>query len=676
MTARSKAGPRAVLVLALAVGLVASACTRGSGDGEGAGTAEPAPTSVGAGDGETSTSTALLEPTFVEGDCGFEVPVGTRPRCGTVTVPMSWETGEGQVILPVAVFESTASDPAPDPVVYLEGGPGGHALETIRFVTADLLQPLQDRGDVVFFDQRGVGLSEPRLDCEEVTALQRELENQADVDRDEAETRTFEALRECSERLSGLGVDLGQYHSINNAHDVDAIRRALGYDQWNLYGISYGTKLGLEVMRQHPEGVRTAVLDSVFPPQVDSTRDNPSTFVASYEAVVAACEQEPACAATGDLEAELRRLAQSLDADPLLVDVVDPLTGESAEIYVDGDGLVELVTQALYSPLWFTDLPELVAELEAGETGALEQFLGQQRANEAFFTDGMFYAIECNEEVAFSDPAAVAEAVPADPFGLLDTFEYASNVGTLAFGTCDAFGSVTAPPESDEAVASDIPTLLMAGSFDPVTPVSWAEATADTLPNSHVVVAPAEAHGVSPGRCGMSVVRQFLDAPDARPDASCFDESEIRFLGPPSDDDIVLEAVELEQLTGVTLSTVRPQDWVHGDLPGDSYRRASFLDATQIVQVAGDEALSFSLEIYVQQTWGVSLSERTDPSELFGRDWRHRQGSAGATAVEWYETEIGGFATFVVLVSSPSELDHQVDAVLEPALESIDVRGS
>jgi pimeloyl-ACP methyl ester carboxylesterase len=627
--------------------------------------------SDGDGAGETAGGgdPAAISPTFEEGSCRFTVPADTSPRCGTVTVPMNWDTGEGEIVLAVAVFPSTSSEPAADPVVYLEGGPGGHALDTIEFTVDDLVEPLRARGDVVFFDQRGVGLSEPRLHCDEVTALDRELEDTPDIDADEIDARYLDAYAACSARLSGQGIDLGQFNTINNAHDVEAIRLALGYDEWNLHGISYGTKLGLEVMRQHPDGVRSVVLDSVFPSQVDPVADTPGSIIDSYEAVVVACGQEPECAAGGELDARLRDVAQALDAEPVQVEIQE-LTGGTDEVYANGETIVGLVVQSLYYPEGFTDLPELVAELESGQTGALEQFLTLDRFNEPFLSTGMFLAVTCNEEVAHADPAAAAAAVPVDPFGRLETFDYASNAGPRAFETCEAFGSVPAPAESTEAVTSDIPTLLMAGAFDPVTPVSWAEAAAETLPNSFLVEAPFQAHGVSPGECGMAVVVQFLDDPGQEPDASCFSGGELSFVGPP-DGEVVLEEVTLDY-GGASLSTVRPEDWQHGQLPGDSYRQASILDVTQLVQVIGDRALVVNLEAVLFQTWGIEVSSPEARDGLYGRDWQYRNGQSSEAAVEWYETEIGGLTTFVVLVSAPAELESNVESVLVPVLEVID----
>lgn len=654
------------------LGLGGDDTTEELADPTGSGTAEVTGADDDRGQVEGGTGGSVpIEAAFVEGSCGFPLPTsGPAPRCGTVTVPMDWATGTGRIDLAVAVFPSTATEPAPDPVVYLEGGPGGHALEQIRFLVADLLDPLRARSDVVFFDQRGAGLSEPRLDCPEIEALTRELEDTPSVAEDEADRRFHDSLRACRDRLEAEGIDLAAYTSIDNAHDVEAIRTALGYERWNLYGISYGTKLALEVIRQHPEAVRTAVLDSVFPPQVDSVRENPATFVASFDAVVAACEAEPECAAGGDLGARLRDVVQRYDADPVPVVVRDLLTGESDEIFVRGETIVELVTEALYSPRWFTDLPELVAELEDGATGAVELFLSQQRTTEQFFTDGMFYAIDCNEEVAFADIDEVAAALPADPFGLRDRFDYASNNGTRAFATCDAFGTGPASPVLDQAVESDIWALVMTGRFDPVTPVSWAETAAATLPNSHLVVDPVGSHGVSVGDCGIDIVVDFLDEPETRPDTSCLDEGDLRFLAAP-DSSVTLEAHTFTTPTGLEVRTVRPEGWVHGDLPGDSYRQASFLDPTQVLQVAGNPALRTGLELYLGQTFDIAPSGTGEEPEVGGRRWVRRAGRSGGVAVEWYETTIASSPVFVVLVSTEDELEANIGNVLLPVLEAI-----
>ncbi len=666
----------AIALLAPACGLINSGDDAATTDPSAPGEAPATPATDGAG----TAAVDGANPSFNPAPCQFDAPAGTEPRCGTVAVPEDWATGTGTVTLSVAVFPSTADGPAPDPVVYLDGGPGGHSLDAIQFLTADLLEPLQARGEVVFFDQRGVGLSTPALDCTEVTAFTRQAEDDPTMDDDEAISGLGTALSACRQRLAGQGVNLAAYNTINNAHDVDAIRRALGYDTWNLLGISYGTRLGLEVMRQHPDGVRSVVIDSVYPPEVDSTKDNPASFVSAYQAVVAACAQEPACAAAGDLAARYAAVVAALDAKPIQVEVRDFLTAQTDQVWVDGSAIIDVVTQALYSPDQFTDLPELVGELEAGRTDALELFLSQNRTNEAFFSTGMFFAFECNEEIAFADPAAVAAALPPDPFGHADTFDYASNDGSLAFTSCGAFNGGTTPtpdPSANQPVTSDVPTLVMSGRYDPVTPPAWAEQAAGNLTQAWLVSAPYGAHGISPGECGMSVVRQFLDDPDTVPDATCYDAETLSFLAGPDPTPVELEPVTYAGPDGsATISTVAPKGWSTGGLDGDWVRQSSFLDPTELLQLGGSggQLLAASIEQFLTETQDVTLS---DPETVDGPggSWQHRTARTATRAVEWYQAERNGSTVLVLLVAAPAEVEALTATVLQPALDKITVTG-
>ncbi len=685
--------------------MLVAACISGDPDitGEADGAVEGRPATIGSqaidgtggadidgADGARSGAGAVVAPDgpevdaeFEEGPCRFEPPAGHSPRCGIVAVPMDWDRDEGEVELAVAVFASTAETPAEDPVIYLDGGPGSHALDTIEFSVDEFLEPLLARGDVVFFDQRGAGRSTPQLDCPETAAVNRRTEDQPTLDDDEVTAAFHVALAECRQRLVDAGVDLTAYNSINNAHDVEAIRKALDYERWNLFGISYGTKLGLEVLRRHPGAVRATVLDSVYPPQVDSVLENPSTFLASYEAVVSACDAEPACGADGDLAERVRALVADYEADPVEVEVRDWISDERDDVFVTGETIVGIIVGALYTPSQFTDIPELVAELELGRTDAVAAFLSQDRTTERFFSNGMFFAVACNEEVRFADPREVAAAVPDDPFGLKDDFDFASNTGNLAFGTCEAFDAGAAPALSDQPVASDVPTLLLAGAFDPVTPVDWAERAAATLGRSELIVGPYASHGVSGGACGISIVVAFLDSPGERPDDRCLSDEPLRFLAssstPPE-----LEAVSFEIPDfGVEITTVRPVDWPVGGLQGDQYRQASFLDPTEFYQVAGDRSLGSVLAEFIGAEQNVELGPVRPLGDGIGEPisadvvpgtWQRRTGRNESVAVEWYETELDGQATYVVLVSAVDQLDENLASVVLPALNAIEVR--
>ena len=235
--------------------------------------ASPTPTEVA----PTPTATAEPEPTpepvatFEEAPCPFELPPGhvegEAVECGYLIVPEDRADPDSRDIrLAVAIFRHPDGAPEPDPIIYLEGGPGGSPLE-IRASNFDAyFGPLfAANRDIILFDQRGVGFSEPTLDCPAFTELYMDLlDSNVDGEQLTAQEildRKVEAFMACAEDLS-MVADLSAYNTVANAADVNDLRLALGYDQVNLYGSSYGTRLALGVMRDFPEGLRSVVLDA------------------------------------------------------------------------------------------------------------------------------------------------------------------------------------------------------------------------------------------------------------------------------------------------------------------------------------------------------------------------------------------------------------------------------
>ena len=198
----------------------------------------------------TATPTPAYTATFEQGACPWAIPAGQKPegvRCGFVVVPENRAKSVGRTVrLAVAVFKATAATGVLDPVVRLGGGPGFSDVQYLDGLTVENGKPSQDRRDLVFFDQRGTGLSEPSLRCPEVrdnfiSSLAENLRAAEDA------ARTNAALLKCHDRLAGEGVDFGAYNSAASASDVADVMSALGYGDYNIYGISYGTRLALTI---------------------------------------------------------------------------------------------------------------------------------------------------------------------------------------------------------------------------------------------------------------------------------------------------------------------------------------------------------------------------------------------------------------------------------------------
>ncbi|MBZ0304377.1 MAG: alpha/beta hydrolase [Anaerolineae bacterium] len=486
------------------------------------------------------SSPALAQPSgemprFEEDSCPFPLPdgevEGDTLACGFLIVPESrGQPDSEEAALAVAILFSRSPDPALDPLVYLSGGPGSSALLEADSWAQSALRA--DR-DVILIDQRGTGYSLPTLDCIEMTA---------DVEEPE---------RACYDRLVRDGIDLNAYHSTDSAADLADLRAVLGLESINLYGVSYGTRLALTILRDQPDGIRSVVLDSTYPPQVAGLEEQPIHGAEAIEYLFDLCDADPACRnAYGDLRATFYQLVDDLNDTP--VESTDPETGDAVD--VTGDDLVDALFNALYYTPSIPTLPYSIDLMGAGDFDAgldilrgmyslddLRTLASGGELPEADVPDlpedspdgdseGMYQSVECYEEVGFNSLDA-AEALAADiPPQLHDAL--LAGVASQ-FDTCAFWDSGQADEIETEPVSSDVPTLVLAGGLDPVTPPVWGQAAADYLPNSRYVEFPYAGHSVlDSGECAVQIAGDFLDDPLAAPDTGCVNEIALEFYVP------------------------------------------------------------------------------------------------------------------------------------------------
>jgi pimeloyl-ACP methyl ester carboxylesterase len=265
------------------------------------------------------------------------VPFPQNARCGFLVVPENRSRPEGPTIrLAVAIVPAVSPQPAPDPIVHLTGGPGGSAiLEAQRLVDAGFNR---DR-DLIVMDQRGTFLSEPALTCEVIDRFNR---RQVALPLDSRGTRRrhVAATRKCRRQLVARGIDIAAYNTTENAADFADLRRALGYDRWNLFGVSYGADLALTIMRDHPEGLRSVILDSTVPPSVASLSELWPNARDGFQNIFRACTAQARCRRSfPKLERTFTRLVRRLESDPVMTTVPDPATGQPTPVALDGGAL-------------------------------------------------------------------------------------------------------------------------------------------------------------------------------------------------------------------------------------------------------------------------------------------------------------------------------------------------
>lgn len=487
---------------------------------------------------------AANTPVLQAAPCPFELPEGVQEgvdvSCGNLQVPERYEEPDGNTIsLAVAVINSTSPNPRPDPIFFAQGGPGGSTLDYFTQVLFD--SPLRAQRDLVLFDQRGTLYSDPALMCpefldENIKILDQELS-------DEEENILFrEAADACRKRLTSEGVNLSAFNSLENAHDVDTLRQSLGYEKINFYGVSYGTLLGLHLMRLHPEGLRSVVLDAVVPTQVDFNPESARTADRALSEMFSACKADAECNRVyPDLENVFFEVVNRLDTTPVMLNVTDLDKAETHAALLDGDGMIQLVFQSLYSSELLPLLPKMIFDARAGRMTFLER-IQSLLIFERSLAEGMYYSVICAEDADF-DPDQV------DYSGIRPRLvEGERENNQVLLQVCQDWNVTQLGPSVDEPVVSDIPTLVMNGRFDPITPETYGNLAAQSLSNSYVFTFPNTGHGAIGDACADQIMGEFIANPAVEPDSSCIGEETIDFVTSEDvvDFPILIQALNLE----------------------------------------------------------------------------------------------------------------------------------
>lgn len=631
-------------------------------------TATPEPTATTAPTATAAPTEAPQSSAWEEAECQFDIPAGQEVDCGYLTVLEDRSRPDGPTLrLHVAIFRSPSDDPEPDPIVYLAGGPGENALEAAALLFNQRFAPFIEDRDLIMIDQRGTGLSEPALDCPEVTELGLDLLDD-DIPPDEALELGLAAIEACRVRLEDEGTDLAAYTSAANAADLEELRLALGHNAWNVYGISYGTRLAQTLMRDYPTGIRSVVLDSVYPLQLDLYATTPANAWRAYQVLFDACAADESCnAAFPNLEEVLLATAAELNDNPVTVELTNPLTGESYEALLNGDGLVGFIFQALYSAELIPLLPEIIYDASQGDFTTLTQIQGAFLANADFMSLGMQLAVQCAEEVPFSDPEVVAAAAAAVP-ELEDLFAGSPNLGVGLFTVCEAWNPTADPdPAENEAVVSDIPTLILAGEYDPITPPAWGQLVAEYLDNSFYFEFPGIGHGVSiSGECPAQVMLAFIADPVTAPDASCIAE----MAGPAfvrEGGEIVLVPLESETFGFAGLV---PEGWQEV-APGVYARAGSAIDRTVVIEQSAPLPADGLLELLTGQLGLDEVPAEAGTRQAADLNWTLYEVAIQDLAVDVALAEVDGTSYVILLQSDPAERDSLYEAVFLPAVDAL-----
>ncbi|MGW7467568.1 alpha/beta fold hydrolase [Streptomyces xantholiticus] len=458
---------------------------------------------------------------FVPGPCprtADPIPALEGARCGTLTVPENRAHRKGRrIALGVAIVPAASSRPAPDPVVWFAGGPGDDSVSEAQLAIDGGLN--RDR-DVIFMSQRGTYSADPALTCPNIDEFNARAVGLVYGAPSTGQLHV-KATRTCREQ-SAKRADASAYNSTESAADYAALRVVLGIEQWNVFGISYGTDLALTYMRKHPKGIRSVGIDGVLPPSLAGASLTWSAARQGFDGLFKACAEQPACNRRyPNLSDTFERLVRELEARPLTTTVTVPGRPTPVKVVLDGGVLVNWLTSATHLA---AGVPRSIDELAHGNPQRIaEQWAGGKLSPQAVgrLAHGLAYGVFCSEWTPFENETDVIRAgrraFPSFPRSVL------ANAPQLPFlhADCRAWDVPAAPRSIRNVTRSDIPTLVMSAGFDAQTGASNGAYAARTLSRSTSVTVPYVAHvAFAESPCAQAITASFFDSPTA-PNTGC-----------------------------------------------------------------------------------------------------------------------------------------------------------
>ena len=412
-------------------------------------------------------------------------------QCGTLAVPEDPNRPEGrQIELFVARIPALSGAPQPDPLLLISGGPGQAATD-FYLALRGAFEPIRRDREIILLDQRGTGRS-ARLSCPS-----------ADVQ--DLDTATLDELTALvTDCVTALDADPRYYTTSVAVGDLERLREALDLPEWNIYGISYGTRVAQHYLRRYPEHTRAVILDGVVPAELALGPAIATNAQAALEEVFTRCAGQDLCARRFPaLSERLRTLSARLVDQPLEVAMPDPLTGEAGTRTLSDRHLKVAIRLLSYAPLTTALLPLLVSEAHDGNyaplTAQAYMFIDELERSISF---PMHNSVVCTEDVPFYRDADLA--------GLQDT--YLGNTIIDALTTvCSVWPVGQLDSDLKAPVVSDRPVLLLSGEADPVTPPSYGAQVLENLANARHLIGPGQGHGLAGVGCVPTLMRRFLE---------------------------------------------------------------------------------------------------------------------------------------------------------------------
>jgi pimeloyl-ACP methyl ester carboxylesterase len=427
-------------------------------------------------------------------------------QCSTLVVPRDYDEPDGPSIeLFVARIPALTANPAPDPLVLINGGPGGSTVD-LYLQTRQAFERIRRQRDILLLDQRGTGRSLAGLECDLPADFDLVTSSQDEI---RANVHACVAAFEHDPRFFTTSVAV---------RDLDRLRATLGIDSWNVYGISYGTRVAQHYLRRYGEHVRTMILDGVVPAELTLGPDIASDAEAALDKIFARCAADTHCAERfASLPEEFAELRRRFDGQKVDVILNDPTTGDPKSVELDESYLQGVVRLMSYSDATVALLPLI---LDAAYQGNYLPLAAQAEMQIESVAESLGFAMH-NSVVCTED----APWFPAEDDPDAALLYLGSTVIDGLRAICESWPRGVIDEDFKTPVVSDRPVLLLSGEHDPVTPPGYAERVIDAgLSNARHVVGRAQGHGLALVGCVPQLMRDFVESADPQSlDTACLE---------------------------------------------------------------------------------------------------------------------------------------------------------
>ncbi len=447
--------------------------------------------------------------------CWFDAPIHKIVHCARVYP--SLQNKDRTISLPVVVYKDYSFGHKPDPVIFINGGPGSSSWldEDNWSYYVDLLDW---KRDFIVFDHRGTGMSTPKPECQPLfdyyyDSLIKNMSAKQEV------RTTYSKTAKCYRDLIREGHNFKMYSTFHSTQDVQDILEVMNYSEWNLYGTSYGTRVALEVMRKNPDNVRSVVLDSVYPSDKHALQSWPELYSNTMETIFQYCKSDEKCNANyPDLESLFKKAMKNLKRTPVKVHLTDYYSDGALDVYVNDFRFATALYMAMYNPTLLKSMPEAIDGAAYGSTFSMKPIVIAYAdfILDETFNDVVYFSVECNDTNLISEEMYRIETRRFPKYKSYYKYDWQYN-------PCRAWQTGSNQKISTKKVKSDIPTLILSGKNDPVTPWQWAKQVDNSLYNSYHYIFANAAHDVlGSNDCAVQISQEFLNNPQKKQQAACF----------------------------------------------------------------------------------------------------------------------------------------------------------